>query len=76
MRSAEARKLLRRHCRHHEEWHCGRASILFTSRDEESRFDRRMEIFLDLKPYAVDVKKISLLLKLLDRLGKPIQIKF
>ena len=73
MKSSEARKLLKRYCCHYEKWYCGRAEIHFTGRDENPRFDRRMEIYLDLKPDAIDPKKISALLKLLDRLGKPIK---
>lgn len=73
MKLAEAKKLLKKHCRHHEEWHCGRADIYVTGRDENPRFDRRIEIYMDLKPYAVDINKISALLKLLDRLGKTIR---
>ena len=34
--------------------------------------DRRLEIFLGLKPYNSDINKIFALLKLLDKLGKPI----
>lgn len=70
MRSLHARRLLNRHCRHHEEWRCGRATINFTGKDPYPRFDRRMEIFLDQLPAEVDVKKIARLLRLLDRLGR------
>lgn len=69
MRSAEVRRILKRHCRHHEEWHCGPAMIHFTGRDREPRFDRRIEIFLNRTPEQVDIRKISRLLDLLDRLG-------
>lgn len=69
MRSAEIRRILKKHCRHHEEWHCGPAMINFTSRAREPRFDRRIEIFLNRTPEQMDIRKISRLLDLLDRLG-------
>ena len=72
MKLAEARKLLKKYCHHYEEWSCGSAKIYTTGRDVNPRFDRRIEIVLDLKPYAVDIDKIASLLKLLDRLGKPV----
>jgi len=70
MRSLPARKLLNKHCRRHEEWRCGQAVIYFTGRDENPRFDRRMEIFLSQSPATVDIEKISRLLRFLDRLGR------
>ena len=70
MRSAEARKLLMKYCRHYEKWYCGRAEIHTTKRDINPRFDRRIEIFLDLKPHTLEINKIARLLKLLDRLGR------
>lgn len=70
MKSLPARKLLNKYCRHHEEWHCGQATIYFTGKDPSPRFDRRIEIFIDQSPATVDVKKISRLLRFLDRLGR------
>ena len=69
MRLVEARKLLKKYCNHYEKWQCGQAEINATGRNENPRFDRRVEIYLDLKPYGVDIQKIASLLKLLDRLG-------
>ena len=57
MRSLSACRLLNKHCRHHEEWHCGRVSIRFTGKDINPRFDRRIDIFLDQKPAEVEVRK-------------------
>lgn len=76
MKLKEARKIINQYCRHHEEWHCGSADIYVSGRDENPRFNRRVEIYLDLKPYRADIKKISRLLKLLDQLGKPIILSF
>lgn len=70
MRSLQARRLLKKHCRHYEKWLCGQATIYLSGRDQEPRFDRRMEIFLNQPPEMVDVKKISRLLRFLDRLGR------
>lgn len=70
MKLLQARKLLNKHCRHYEEWHCGQATIHATGRDSNPRFDRRIHIFLDQSPAMVNIKKISLLLNLLDRLGR------
>lgn len=70
MRSIEARRLLNRRCRSHEEWRCGQVTIQFTGKDSNLRFDRRIQIFLDQSPERVDVKKVSRLLQLLDRLGR------
>jgi hypothetical protein len=69
MRSIEARRVLKRHCQLYEEWRCGQATIRFTGKDSNPRFDRRIEIFLSQSPESVDVKKISRLLDRLDRLG-------
>ena len=70
MRAIEARKLLNRHCQSHEEWRCGQVTIQFTGKDASPRFDRRIQIFLDQSPERVDIKKVSRLLQLLDRLGR------
>jgi|GEM_PF-6686684 hypothetical protein len=73
MKLARARKILKKHCTLHEEWSCGLLKVFLTGRDQNPRFDRQLEIYLDLKPYSVDIDKISSLLKLLDKLGKPIK---
>lgn len=76
MRLIEAKTILKKHCHYHEEWHCGPATIYVSGRSENPRFDCRLEIFLDLKPNMVAIKKISALLNLLDHLGKPIKFNF
>lgn len=76
MKLSEAQKLLKRYCRHYEKWFCGPAEIYTTGRDTNPRFDRRLEIYLDLKPDAVNIQKIASLLKLLDQLGKPIKFNW
>lgn len=70
IRGLAARRPLKKHCRHHEKWHCGPATIYFTGRDPNPRFDRRMEIYVNQPPGLVDVSKVSRLLRLLDRLGR------
>jgi hypothetical protein len=70
MKSSTVSKLLNKYCRHHEEWHCGPATIYFTGRDEMPRFDRRMQIYFSQIPGSVDVKKITKLLRFLDRLAR------
>lgn len=70
MRSIEARRLLNKHCQPNEEWRCGPVTIRFTGKDNNPRFDRRIQIFIDQAPEGVDIKKISRLLQLLDRLGR------
>lgn len=69
MRTIEARRLLNRHCQPNEEWRCGPVMIRLTGKDKNPRFDRRIQIFLDQSPERVDIRKISRLLQLLDRLG-------
>ena len=68
MKTTEARALLGRHSRHHEEWTCGLAKIYFSGKDANPRFDRRMEIFLRLPPNEVSIEKLESLLSLLDKL--------
>ena len=68
MRTSEARRLLNRHSRHYEEWTCGRAKIVLSGKDENPRFDRRIEVFLRLSPSEVDLGKLESLLSLLDEL--------
>lgn len=68
MRTSEVRALLNRYSRHYEEWACGKAKIYLSGRDENPRFDRRLEIFLRLLPHEVDLKKLESLLSLLDTL--------
>ena len=70
MRALAARKLLRKHCRHTEEWRCGKAMVSFTDKDKNPAFDRRLHIYLGQAPTEVDVKKIARLLRFLDRLGR------
>lgn len=71
MKLAEARRLLKKHCRHSEEWRCGGAVIRLTGWDPSyPRFDRCLDVYLDLKPYAVDVAQIARLLNHLDTLGR------
>ena len=70
MRALAARRLLRKHCRHTEEWRCGKATVSFTGKDENPAFDRRLHIYLGQAPTEVDVKKIARLLRFLDRLGR------
>ncbi|PJA12551.1 MAG: hypothetical protein COX65_08435 [Elusimicrobia bacterium CG_4_10_14_0_2_um_filter_56_8] len=69
MRALAARRLLLKHCRHTEEWRCGKATVNFTGKDENLAFDRRLYIYLGQAPTEADVKKITRLLRLLDRLG-------
>lgn len=73
MRLLEVQKLLKKHCRHYETWYCGQTEIHTTGRDKNLRFDRRLEIYLDLKPNTVDIQKIASFLKLLDKLGSKIK---
>lgn len=54
-------------------WYCGQTEIHTTRRDKNPRFDRRLEIYLDLKPNTVDIQKIASFLKLLDKLGSKIK---
>jgi hypothetical protein len=68
VRTSEVRSLLNRYSRHYEEWTCGRAKIILSGKDENPRFDRRLEIFLRLSPREVDLKKLESLLSLLDEL--------
>jgi len=69
MRSLAARRLLSKHCRHTEEWRCGRATVNLTGKDENPAFDRRLNIYLNQTPAETDPKKIARLLRFLDRLG-------
>ena len=69
MKTADARGLLKKHCRHREEWRCGQAVIRITGRDSNPRFDRRMDIVLSQTPAEVNVEKIARLLRFLERLG-------
>lgn len=69
MRLADARKLFKKYCRHYEKLYCGRAEIYTTGRDANPRFDRRIEIYLDLKTCSVEIDKVTSLLKLLDQTG-------
>lgn len=70
MRSLAARRLLSKHCRHTEEWACGKATVHFTGKDENPAFDRRLLIYLNQSPVEVDTEKIARLLRFLDRLGR------
>jgi len=70
MKSLAARRLLDRHCRHSEEWHCGRATVRFTGKDNNPAFDRRLHIYLNQTPAEVDTKKIARLLRFLDHLSR------
>lgn len=70
MRLLQARRLLKKHARHHEEWRCGGALIQLPGRDPYPRFDRRMELYLDLPPRSVDVARVARLLRLFDRLAR------
>ncbi|MBI4677425.1 MAG: hypothetical protein HY748_07570 [Elusimicrobia bacterium] len=70
MELIRARRILNKHCDHREEWHCGQVKIHLTGKDQDPRFDRRMEIFLDQRPEMVDAGKISRLLRFLARLGR------
>ncbi len=70
MRGLVARRLLNRHCQHTEEWRCGKATVIFTGKDENPAFDRRLYIYLGQAPTALDVKKIERLLRFLDHLGR------
>jgi len=76
MRLQELKKLLHKACRHHEEWHCGPAMIRVYGRDENPRFDRRMDVYLNLPPSSADVQKIAGLLALLDKTSKQITFTF
>ena len=69
MKLAELKKVLNKKCHHWEEWHAGSARILLYGRDPSPRFDRKVEIFLDIPPHAVDLKKMQSFLALLDKLG-------
>lgn len=70
MRALTARRLLSRHCRHTEEWRCGRASLTLTGKDENPAFDRRLYIYLRQSPAEIDPRKIARLLRFLDLLGR------
>jgi hypothetical protein len=73
MKLAKAKQIINKYS-HAETWHCGRAEIRVTGKNENPRFDRRVEIYLNLSKYAVDIKKIAALLKILDKTGKPIRL--
>lgn len=70
MRTLAARKLLSKHCRHAETWHCGRATASLTGKDRNPAFDRRLYIYLSQTPAEIDPRKIARLLNFLDRLGR------
>jgi hypothetical protein len=72
MRLARAKQIINKYS-HGGTWHCGRAEIHATGKDENPRFDRRIEVYLNLSKYSIDIKKIAALLNLLDRLGKPVK---
>ena len=69
MKLAALKKLLNKKCHHHEEWHCGPATISIYGRDPNPRFDCRMDIYFEVLPYSIKAAPIAEFLKLLDKIG-------
>lgn len=70
MKLAELKKLLKKNCRHWEEWQCGPAKIIVRGYSPaEPRFDRKMELYLDIPPPSLRIQQIQSLLRLLDGTG-------
>lgn len=69
MRLRQLKSLLNQKCQHWEEWRCGPAKIIVHGRDPSPRFDRKIEIYLDIPPETLQMRVVRNLLKLLDVIG-------